>query len=55
VKALNSQLTHVSEFRRIGVRESVKQFDRHRECRNHDKENPDRKRSALTGCRVSEI
>jgi hypothetical protein len=55
VKALNSQLARVSEFRCIGVRELVKQVARHREYGNHDKENTDRKRSALTGCQVSKI
>jgi hypothetical protein len=44
VKALKVKLARVSEFRHIGIRESVKQVVRHRECRNRDRENPDRKR-----------
>jgi hypothetical protein len=43
----------VSEFRHIGKRESGIQVTRHCECRIHDRGNPDRKRSALTGSRVS--
>jgi hypothetical protein len=53
-----SQLVHVSEFRRIGDRESGERVVQNRKCRDRDRENPDKdkEKSALTyiGFRGSE-
>jgi hypothetical protein len=44
---LKGQLACVSAFNHIGIRESERQATRHCDCRNHDRENLERKRKRL--------
>jgi hypothetical protein len=50
---LKGQSASSSEFRRIGYRESENQVARHCECRNPDKESPDKAKEKVSVDQVS--